>query len=243
MYCKKCGSPVDGGAKFCVNCGTPVGTAPEAGPVRTDVPAFDPKRVTLYPDGKYRWTYEMSLFKNPTVFFLIWKIFFFIILGIFAVITVIDAVEWSGEFGGRALENLKLFGIVAGGMTALVGISYLIYAAMMGGKYIVDFEMDGYGVKHAQTPAQAKKAKKIGQAAALTGAATGNWGAVGAGINAQRTEMYSDFAKVRRVKAYPRRGLIKVNALLGRNQVYAQKDDFEFVRDFIISHCPDLKKR
>ena len=35
-------------------------------------------RVTLGNDGKYRWTYEMSLFKNPTIFLLIWKIFFFI---------------------------------------------------------------------------------------------------------------------------------------------------------------------
>ncbi len=243
MYCKKCGSPVKEGAGFCEKCGTPAGSAPEAGSVRTDVPAADPKRVALYPDGKYRWTYEMSLFKNPTVFFLIWKIFFFIILGIFAVLTVVDAVEWGGEFGDRALVNLKFFGIFAGGMTVLVGTGYLIYAAMMGGKYVVDFEMDGYGVRHAQAPAQAKKAKKIGRAAVFTGAAAGSLSAGGAGIGAQRTEMYSDFAKVRRVRAYPRRDLIKVNAPFSRNQVYAQKEDFEFVRDFIISHCPDLKNR
>ena len=61
-------------------------------------------------------------------------------------------------------------------------------------------------------------------------------------MNATRTEMYSDFSKTRKVKSYPRRNLIKVNGLLSRNQVYAMSEDFEFVKDYIISHCENLKK-
>lgn len=196
--------------------------------------------VTRQPDGTYTWTYEMSLFKNPTVFFLIWKIFFFIVLGIFVFSTLFEmnATDfwWSGF-----LSHAKIFGFVFLGMTALVGVSYLIYAAMMGGKYIVDFTMDEMGVNHSQTPAQAAKARKIGRAAASGGFASGSMSMAGAGMGAQRTEMYSDFSKTRKVKAYPRRHLIKVNGRLSHNQVYVNERDFDFVKDFIVSHCPNLK--
>ena len=53
--------------------------------------------------------------------------------------------------------------------------------------------------------------------------------------------MYTDFSSVRKVKAYPRRGLIKVNQLLSHNQVYAEREDFDFVLDYIRSRCPDPK--
>ena len=197
-------------------------------------------RVRLFEDGKYRWVYEMSLFKNPTIFVLILKIFFFIILGIFAFMVILgsgDSDFWWDGF----LNYLKIFGLIFAGMIVLTGVSYLIYAAIMGGKYIVEFEMDDKGVLHRQTEKQAKKTRGIGVATAVIGAAAGRPGSVGAGLAATRTEMYSEFAKVRKVKAYPRRGLLKVNNLLNHNQVYAQPEDFEFVRGFIVSHCPNLK--
>ena len=199
-------------------------------------------RVAKCLDGKYRWVYEMSLFKNPTIFLLIWKIFFFILLGICAFVVIIDAVEWGGFKAERLLNTLMIFGIFLLGMTVLVGVSYLIYAAIMGGKYIVEFEMDERGINHKQILSQAKKAKNIGRAVTTIGLATGSYRTAVAGMNAQRTEMYSEFTRTRKVKAYPRRNLIKVNSLLYHNQVYAQKEDFEFVKNYIVSHCPNIKK-
>ena len=196
-------------------------------------------RVTLGDDGKYRWTYEMSLFKNPTIFLLIWKIFFFLFLGVSAVVLISDAAKWGAD---KAAENLPILGYLLLGMTAVVGLGYLIYAAIMGGKYIVEFEMDEKGVNHKQIASQAKKAKKIGRVTMMAGAASGRIGTVGAGMNAQRTEMYSDFTKVRKIKAYPRRDLIKVNERLEHNQVYAAKEDFEFVKNYIASRCVNIKQ-
>ncbi len=196
-------------------------------------------RVTLGDDGKYRWTYEMSLFKNPTIFLLIWKIFFFIFLGVFAVVNISDFIKWGPE---KALENLPVLGYLLLGMTAVVGLGYLIYAAIMGGKYIVEFEMDEKGVNHKQIASQARKAKKLGRATMIAGAAAARIGTVGAGMNAQRTEMYSEFAKVRKVKAYPRRNLIKVNERLGHNQVYVAKEDYEFVSNYIVARCVNIKQ-
>ncbi len=197
------------------------------------------RRPTRGGDGKIRWVYEMSLYKNPTVFLLVWKIFFFILVGIFAVTMIADAIEWSDFFPDRFLNDLKFLAWFLLGMTVVVGLGYLLYAVIMGGKYIVEFEMDERGVLHRQTAAQAQKAKTLGQAAMISARSPG---AFSAGMSAQRTEMYSEFAKVRRVKAYPRRHLIKVNELLGHNQVYVPAEDFAFVYEFIVAHCPNLKK-
>lgn len=198
-------------------------------------------RITLGDDGKYRWVYEMSLFRNPTVFCLVWKIFFFIILGIFSFVMIVDAIEWSDFFPDRFLNNLKFFAYFLIGMTALTAIGYGIYALIMGGKYIVEFEMDEQGVLHRQIAFQAEKAKKIAKATMAGGLASGRLTTVGVGMNAQRTEMYSEFSTVRKVKAYPRRHLIKVNGLLAHNQVYVAKEDFEFVENYVCSHCVNRK--
>lgn len=205
---------------------------------RSDCPGGEERGIMLPDDdGKYRWTYEMSLLKNPTIFILVWKIFFFILLGIFAFMVIVDAVDWGGFDGERLLSSLKIMGWLLLGMTALVGVSYLFYAAVMGGKYIVEFEMDERGVNHRQIPAQAQKARRIGQAAAAVGLATGKMSTAAAGMSAQRTEMYSEFARVRKVRAYPRRNLIKVNEGLSHNQVYVGREHFAFVESFIRSRC------
>ena len=238
MFCSKCGSEIKDGAKFCAVCGA---AAPKQ-KQQTDIQKTGyTGRITLCPDGKYRWMYSVNLFTDPTFFFLVWKIFFFILLGVFAVTFIVDWVEWG--FGHSVMNNLKFYGIILLGMTALVAVGYLIYAAIMGGKYTVLFEMDENGVNHRQIRSQAKKAQIIGELTALAGALAGKPSVVGIGLTSQRSEMRTDFSIVRKVKAYPRRRLIKVNGLLEHNQVYAQKEDFEFVKDYIVSHCEKLKKK
>ena len=182
----------------------------------------------------------MSLFKNPTVIILVWKIFFFIMLGIFAFTMLMDV--FSGDMSGeRFLETLKMLGYFIIGMTVLCALGYLLYAAIMGGKYIVMFEMDDEGVNHKQLPKQAKKAEIIGRLTALAGIASHNPTTVGVGLISARSEMYTRFGNVRKIKAYPNRDLIKLNERLMHNQVYAAKEDFDFVYGYIKDHV-DIKK-
>ena len=132
------------------------------------------ENICLCPDGKYRWIYEMPILKNPTIFILVWKILFFIILGIFVFINILDAIEWGSDFAGRLPGNLLFFACFVAGMTVILVISMLIYAAIMGGKYVVMFEMDEKGVEHKQLPKQVKKAQAIALVTALAGIATHN---------------------------------------------------------------------
>ena len=202
----------------------------------------DKSRVTLCEDGKYRWTQSLNLFKDLSVFFLVWKILFFIFLGFFAVIMIVDASNFEDFYPQRLITDLKFSGYFIIGMTAVSLLGYLIYGGIMGGKYTVEFTMDEKGILHSQIPEQAKKVKKIGAITAALGAPSGNFSAAGVGMNAQRTEMYSDFSKVRKVKCRRRKNLIKVNGVLNRNRVYTAKEDFDFVKNYIISHCDNIRK-
>ena len=197
-------------------------------------------RVTLCEDGKYRWRYDVNLFKNPTIFWLVWKILFCIFVAIFGFVIIADIVNW-GFSAESVLNNLKFLLYFVIGMTVISALGYLIYAAVMGGKYCVVFEMDEVGINHRQTDAQAKKARKLGAITALGGAATGSLSTTGVGINATRTEMYSEFARVKKVKPVSRKNTIKVNGTLSHNQVYTVPEDFEFVNNYIVSHCENLK--
>ena len=194
--------------------------------------------IVLCEDGKYRWQYDLNLFTKPYVFLLVWKIFFFILLGIFAVMTIVDVAQNRID-GEAALNTLKMFGYFIIGMTVLVILGYLLYAAIMGGKYSVIFEMDDEGINHKQTPKQAKRARTLGILVALAGAAGGRVSTVGAGLAATRTEMYTEFDRVRVMKVYPKRGMIKLNAFLDHNQVYAKPEDFDFVCDYISARVPE----
>ena len=198
------------------------------------------ERVTLCDDGKYRWRYDVNLLKDLDIFWLIWKVLFFSLALIFSIGVISDIVRWGFD-AVTDIKNYRVFLYIMLGMTVITAVSYFIYASIMGGKYCIVFEMDEQGVNHRQTDVQAKKAKKIAKATTLAGAAAGSLSTMGAGLGAARTEMYTAFSKVRKVKPCPRKKLIKVNEILNHNRVYTHPEDFEFVHQFIISHCENLK--
>ena len=261
MYCKNCLKEIPDDASFCAYCGARLGALYEGeqtvyegektirdgapGPSGGSALKGDKRiseHMTLGSDGAYRWVYKMNLFKDPTVFLTVYKIFFFIVLGLFLFVFLLDAFD-SGFDPELIVGELRMFGLIWVVVTALVVISYLIYCLIMRGRYVVEFEMDENGITHRQIPSQAKKAKVIGNAAAVTGILAGKPAGIGAGIAASRTEMYSSYASVKKVKAYPRRDLIKVNGTLDHNQIYAYKEDFGFVKEYIVSRCCNLKNK
>lgn len=237
MICKKCGKPFDGPGDVCPRCGAENSASGTAGKA-----SVEGDTVVFCPDGKYRWIYELNLYKNPTVFFLVWKILICITLGIFAVVMIADAVEWPEEFLAERLPgDLRFLLYFLTGVTLITLAGYLIYAAVSGGKYCVVFEMDEKGVNHVQLPPSAKKAEAISFLSVLAGTAAKSATTAGIGLNAARTELYSAFSSVKRVRAYPRRCLIKLDSPFNHNQIYAGKNDFEFVLNHIKSRATGAK--
>lgn len=189
-------------------------------------------------NGVYHWVYELHLMKNPVVFGTVFKIFavlilieavFVAVLGLADGSSFMETVTGAGQMG---LIMLVLFFVLT-----LVG--YTLYAAMNGWKYCVLFEMDDEGVTHTQLPRQFKKAQVLGALTSLVGAASGKVGVVGTGIlAASRNSMSTTFANVRSVKVSNTWHYLKINEPLAKNQVYAEEEDFPFVRDFILAHVP-----
>ena len=201
---------------------------------------YSGSRVALCEDGKYRWTYPLDMLKNPSILFVLLKIFG-ILLSIPLLIALISAAannDWQKIWD----SFLKIWLIVMVVFFVIIVISYLIVVWMNGGKYVVNFTMDEKRLIHEQVPVQYERARKVGILAAIVGIFAKRPVAAGAGALAASCDTsISVFDKVRRVK--PRRGqnLIQVNQSLERNQVYVPDEDFDFVLDFIRKHCPNAK--
>ncbi len=187
---------------------------------------------------KYRWTYEMSLFKNPTVFLATAKA-----VGIAVAVTVFIIGLISLIADGFSADSFRFVGqlalILCGIFAALLVLGYLLYAAIMGGYYIVNFTMDEKTVVLSQSPKQAKKAENIGTAAMIMGAVTHTRGAVSAGYAAS-SHMTStvEFSRVKKVVADKKHSVIKIHSV-GWDHVYADGVDFDFAAEWIRNHIPE----
>ena len=199
------------------------------------------EHVRLYPDGKYRWVYEVNMLTNYSILFDVWKVLG-ISMGILVLLFVVIAV-FDGDWDVDMLIGMaSTLGIVALVMLVLGLIGYFVYAAISGWKYAVLFIMDEKEVVHQQMPNTVKKGQLIGALTILAGLASGRPGAVGTGVLAQsRLSMTSTLAHVERLISCRKMNLIKVNERFEKNRVYVNTEDFNFVYDFLLTHCTHLK--
>ena len=195
-------------------------------------------RVKLYPDGKYRWVYEVPMLKNPTILIDVFKV-----LGISFGIVWLFTVLVIGCEEGYTLENL--WGIMLMGVFLVIGcIAYFIVAWCYGWKYVVLFTLDERQVVHQQMPRQVKKATVLGALTAMMGGAAGKPGVVGSGLlAASRSTLTSAFVDVTRLIPCRCHNLIKASQLLSKNRVFVPDEDFDFVYNYLCQHCPRAKKK
>lgn len=187
-------------------------------------------------DNKYHWKYEMNLYKNPTILFLLFKIFGCIGLGIWLFSTLISVGNVDFWWNGF-VDNLKVFVIITIIIFTLCILSYYLYSYIMGGKYNVLFEMDEKGIRHTQEEKQVKKAKILSILTVLVGLFGKNSTVVGIGLNSSnKTSMYTSFKKISKIKYNPKRNTIILNATGGQNQIYASSDDLKFIYEYILNY-------
>ena len=198
-------------------------------------------RVTDIGSKRYRWLYQLRLFKNPVFFLLVFKIFFCIWLVISLFVLSLDLIEGLPL---KSLEGTLLFLLLMGRILLLLLIvSYLLYGSIMGGRYTILFEMDEKGIAHIQVPKERKKAEKLGLTTFLAGLLTGNPTVMGAGLlSAHKQATYTKFSAINKIRVNQKRQQIKIRSSgLFHNQVFTLPEDFDFVLDFIRSHSSDKK--
>lgn len=198
-------------------------------------------RVTYCPDGKYRWCYEVNLYKNTQIL----RDLFLVIglsLGFLFLLMVFAEIYHHASFSNMVTMFLVFLGIAAF-IFFISFISYYIWVFISGGKYCVLFIMDEQSITHQQMPREVKKGQVIGAIAALVGVASGRptMGAA-ALLSATASVFRTEFRNVKNIKYVPKRNLIKVNETLTKNRVYVPDEDYYKVYQFICAHCPQAKK-
>lgn len=265
MFCQNCGAEIPDDAAFCSKCGEKIVLADEEAEAAAEIVPAEPEtsavekparkkkakeeprvyqaekrgNIMFCEDGKYRWYYEYKMLKNPTILFTVLKVLY---LGSLAPALLTFFLQLGDGFITACKVFFEVFLICAAIMTVLGIIGYVVLAGIFGWTYMVLFEMDEEGVTHLQMAKQYKKAQAVSWLAALAGAVTGNLTLTGAGLlAASRNSMSSEFSKVKSLKKAKGRNTIYVNELLGKNQVYCAKEDYDFVWDYISSRCPNAK--
>lgn len=197
--------------------------------------------VILCNDGKYRWTYEVNLYKNTqTLRDLFLAIGFG--LGFLFVLMVIAEITHHADLENMVTMFLVFLGIAAF-LSVLAIVSYYIWAVSRGGRYCVLFIMDEQSITHQQMPSEVKKSQVIGAIGTLAGIATGNLTTAGASLLAASASTFrTEFRNVKKIKVVRKRNLIKVNEMLTKNRVYVSDEDYFFVLNFICQHCPQARK-
>lgn len=250
-YCPNCGAQLPDDARFCGSCGTSLAAdqpsqAPAPGAYTQAPPAYaNPApspapqgydgSVQLCQDGVYRWVYELNMFKNSTILGTLFKIFGCIAAAMWLMLMISDGFA-------NIWETTKMIVLIFAGLCVLILLAYLMVAGLYGGKYCALFEMDEQEIAHIQLPKQYQKSQVAGWIAVLAGVLGGNPTATGAGIlAASRNKLTNRFSKVRSIKPKPSRNVIYVKGTLKSNQIYVDDANFQFVLDYLRSHCPNAR--
>ncbi len=197
-------------------------------------------RIQWCSDGVYRWTYEVNLFKNASVFFDVVKVIGLSLSLVYGMMIIVGIFQTDNK---EVVWTMTLvFFCIALGLLLLCIIGYWIWAACNGGRYAALFEMDEKSITHYQMEKHVKRQQLISGIGVLVGLATGKPGVIGNSLLAASVNKWkSDFASVRKVKAVRRRDLIKVSELFLKNRIYVDPEDYNFVFDFILQHCPRIQ--
>ncbi len=272
MFCPNCGKQLPDGSAFCDNCGAQV-TAQSAGPEvlhqgEPVSPAQDPasaiaaaepkacKGIELGADGKYRWVYELNMFKNPMILFTVWQIFLFAILICFVLlfaIIFISTIDWEDLFyidfkpnylyWNNLWDDIKSilfgFGIVGLGATFILGtIGYLILAIVMGGKEVMVFEMDNEGVNMMLQEKTYEKQTGLMWLVAVSAMTGKNSNAMLDYALLTKRSQYSSFSHSTTIIKKKAFRAIHLKQWFGFNTVYVEPEDFDFVWNYIVERVP-----
>lgn len=198
------------------------------------------KNISLGNDGIYRWSYEMNMWKNPTILITLWKVFF--IGGMFPVLLVTVLELFEQGFSDAVNVFIPMFLGMIGIITGLIVLAYPIAAILNGGIYQVVFELDSLGVRHIQMESQFKKNQVLAMITTLAGTLANSPSTAGAGLLAgSKSSSYSEFKQVKKIVSNQKRHVIYVNESLDHNQIYVNNEDFEAVKNYIIEHCDNAK--
>ena len=192
--------------------------------------------------GAYHWSYRMDMKDNAAPMIAIRKIFVGVSFGVGLFMAIISVFDGDFEVA------LKMFLMIGFGMSALFlvlgEIAWLILRAIHRNDYIFENIMMEDKVVVLQTEEEKEVSKKIALLSFLFAALSKSPGAAGAGLAAvANSEVESVYTDVKQVIGDRKHDSIKVNNTLLHNVVFVEPQQFDFVWNYLTSHCPNAKIR
>ncbi len=199
-----------------------------------------PSKVTKTPDGAYRWSYDMPMFRPNYLMVVLAKV-----LGIISVAMYIFTLYLVAA-GSRMTLRLALLTLLPFvGLFALAALIYSICGLVMGGTYHLRFEMNEEAIMLVRKASTNQLMESVSVIMVLTGAASGNVGQslTGAGMAAGAGSGLTRFENISRIHPHPKYDEISLTSFDGFNQIWVGPESFEFVRDYLSEHLPKKKKK
>ena len=189
-------------------------------------------RVQLGEDGLYRWYYDLDMRKNRYMLNMVFKVLG--IIGAFLLALVLFLP--SG-----AMSKWTVAGIILGCYVFVALLTIGIYWFMLvrrEGFYRFRYDMGPEGVMLWQEEGDMERNQILGAAVAAAGAAAGHpirAAVSSASIQAGSYSGYTAYKSVRKVVVDQDKDCVYLKLFLGENLVYVGQEDFDFVRDYILS--------
>ena len=213
-----------------------------------------PERVTLYEDGVYRWCYVMDMWRNRYMIRLVWKIIVpllgipLLLIGVMGLKNAaylmqqgIAAEELMFYMRGDMIALYVVGGILAG-ILLLTELIYAVCALAMHGQWRIRFEMDDSAVALVRNPGTMETLNTLGAVAGILGVIAGKPGEalrVGGTLAMANNTGTSRFESTRRVKRIRKYDVLDLREWFGTNQIYVPREDYEYVRDFILARVSE----
>ncbi|MBQ6373059.1 MAG: hypothetical protein IJJ45_01085 [Clostridia bacterium] len=196
-------------------------------------------RVTLDDDGVYRWYYDMDMYENRSMLYMLEKINLFTFLGVSlggALFTGLISRDFSDPF----VRGIFLTGLALGALMAVLYlVGFYIAAWIKGGRYRIRYAMreDGIGIVWSDP---VKQGFRVGRdSMRLFGSLVGSRRVRGRWRPTLDEVSNVTFASITRFKRHRDWDMIDLSLIGGKFQVYAQFDDIDFVEDFILERIPE----
>ena len=198
-------------------------------------------RVAQGEDGIYRWYYDMDMYQNKSMLYMLEKINLFTFLGISVCgALLIMVVEGDSSFA----RGFLWIGLALGALMALLyWIGFYIFVGIKRGNYRIHFAMreDGIGIVW---PDSIKQGFDTGdKVMSMTGRAMGSRHIRGR-LRPTLDEVSDvSFSTVIGYKRYPEWDMIDLSVLGGKFQVFVDSSDFEWVEAYILERVPKRVNR
>ena len=197
-------------------------------------------RMTQGEDGVYRWYFDMDMFENKSMLYMLEKVNLFTFLGVsIGGALLIMAVEGNASFA----RGILLIGLALGALMALLyWIGFYIFAGLKRGNYRIHFAMSEEGIELVWSDRLKEGFALGGKVLSITGAAIGSRMVRGRWRPTLNEVSSVPFSTVIRIRRYPRWNLLDLSVPGGKFQVYADNADIDWVESYILSRTRSAKR-